>query len=370
MTRYEAHIEKDWREHGLAHLLVARIRDDGSADVGVFLVDVFCLGVKDALLETDVPASELEDFIATNLPEASRERIHPTCAKKLIDGALAYAEGLGFAAHRDYRKARRVLSGLDAALCPTGFTFGANGRPCYVQGPNDTPERIERVLAILEARCGPDGFDYELADMPAAEDDAEDARSALGMFFDDEPEGGPSFYEFSGILTAMLICPTAISPAKVPELLWGSAGRAWEGQDELADFLDDLRVYWNSLANLIALSVASPPGTIQNPAPDPIDIYQEDFEAAEHMVPALILWTRGFLRVTEAWPEAWGNAISRADLAPHWTVLRAWSNPDQPGNLAILEGGDTGSGSNIRSTLPNAVTALARALRPPGAEPG
>ena len=36
MTRYEAYVEKNWQELGLAHLLVARIRDDGSADFAVF----------------------------------------------------------------------------------------------------------------------------------------------------------------------------------------------------------------------------------------------------------------------------------------------------------------------------------------------
>lgn len=369
MTRYEAFIEKDWREHGLAHLLVARIREDGSADFGVFLVDVFCLGVKDAFFEADVLASAVDDYLADNLPEDKRERIHPTCAKKLIDGAIAYAESLGFAPHRDYRKARRALSGLDAALCPTEFAFGRDGRPYYVQGANDSAERVERVLAMLETRCGLDGFDYELAEEDDEEDNAEDARGALAMFFEDEPEGAPSFHEFSGMLTAMLICPTVISPAKVTELLWGAASRAWDDEEELTDFLDDVRVYWNFLASLVAISAADAPATPEMPSPDPIDIYLEDFESEKDMAPALILWARGFIRVTEVWPDAWGNAISRTDLTPHWTVLRAWSDPEAPGNLAIIKGGGTDPGSNIPNTLPRAVTALARALRPAGAAP-
>ena len=39
MTRYEAYVEKNWKEAGLAHVLVARIRDDGTADFGGFLVE-------------------------------------------------------------------------------------------------------------------------------------------------------------------------------------------------------------------------------------------------------------------------------------------------------------------------------------------
>jgi len=54
MTHHEAYVEKGWEEMGLAHLFVSRIREDGSSDFAMFLVDVFCLGVKDASFEADV----------------------------------------------------------------------------------------------------------------------------------------------------------------------------------------------------------------------------------------------------------------------------------------------------------------------------
>ena len=48
MTRYEAYIDKRWREHGLAQVVVVRRRDNGLVDFGVFQVDLWCLGVRDA----------------------------------------------------------------------------------------------------------------------------------------------------------------------------------------------------------------------------------------------------------------------------------------------------------------------------------
>jgi yecA family protein len=366
MTRYEAHIEKDWREHGLAHLLVARIRGDGSADVGVFLVDVFCLGVKDAFLETDVPASELEEFIATNLPDASRERIHPACAKKLIDGAMAYAESLGFAPHRDFRKARRVLSGLDTALCPTEFTFGANGRPCFVQGPNDTPERIERVLAILEARCGPDGFDYELADDDEDADDDEffAVRDDLIAFLDGEPPEVPRFYFLSGVVTALQLCPAPLSPLKAMEALWGPPGRVWDNQADVQEFASLLMEYWNYVGDLVGDTVApgAPEGT------HPMDVWAEDF-GDDYDLPltaASIEWSVGFMRAIELWPDAWGNTLTRPDLAPHWETVRLWSRFFEPGTKELIAAAAEGP---ERRTLAPAVAALARGLRPPELSP-
>lgn len=174
MTRYEAYVEKSWRETGLAHLLVARIREDGSADFTVLLVDFFCLGVKDAFSEMDVAATDLQELVNERLPADFRQPIHPACAKKMIETGLAYAATLGFAPHRDFRKARRVLAGIDAGACPMEFTCGRDGRPCYVRGVDDSDERVNRVLAVLEAHCGADGFDYE--DPGEDEDDASGVR--------------------------------------------------------------------------------------------------------------------------------------------------------------------------------------------------
>ncbi len=371
MTRYEAFIEKSWRESGLTQLLVARIRDDGRADIGFFLVDLWCLGVKDAFFHDDVTASEFKELITERLPEEFRERLHPACAKKMIDGAIAYAERLGFAPHRDYRKARRALSGLDASECPETFTFGREGKPFFVEGPHDTPERTQRVLAMLEARCGVDGFDFELYDEAADLDaDYEDARGSLRMFFEDlEDENAPNFYEFAGLVAALHICPTPVPPTQVLARLWGPEGHTWSDADEAKDFADDLGVYWNHIADLTAACASTP---LDDTDADPIDIYDDDFEeadaaeATEQLAIAFFDWAHGFIRATEEWPEAWGDALTRADLAPHWAVIRAWASPEKPEHAAFLGGDGSDDSAELKSKrLPPAVLALIRALRPP-----
>ena len=187
MTRYEAFVEKSWRDSGIAQLLVARIRSDGQADIGFFLLDLWCLGVKDAFLCADDTEAAFQLILSERLPAEFRERIHPSCAKKLIEGALAYAEALGFAPARDYRKARRALSGLDATACPETFTFGRNGKPYYIQGPNDDSARVDRVLTVLKARCGADGFTYLLTDAGHAPDKLDTTAT---VFFGPKDGGG------------------------------------------------------------------------------------------------------------------------------------------------------------------------------------
>ena len=360
MNRYEAHIEKNWQEHGLAHVLVMRQHEENSTDMGVFLVDTWCLGVKDAYGECDLTAAAIEELLEERLPEVNRERIHPACAKKLIAGAIAYAEKLGFAPHRDFRKARRVLSGIDETLCPTEFTFGRDGKPCFVQGPDDTTERVDRVLSMLEARCGEDGFDFEIAE-EEDEVDLVELREDLMAWLDAEPDDVPRFYRFSGLVTAMQVCPEVILPTKLLEVLWGPAGREWADQAQLQDFTWMLMEYWNYVGGLVGDNIA-PDAPLEDQA---IDVWAEDFPEKNRSIAtlaAMIDWAGGFMEATQFWPAAWGDALARPNLAEHWEIVRWWAEFIGTGNKDRIA---AAAAAQPPRNIARSIQALARALRPP-----
>lgn len=364
MNRYEACISRHWESAGLAQLIVTRFRDQGSADSAFFLVDCYCLGVKDAFAYFDAMAGDARDLLDRQLPAGSGGQIHPACAKKLIEGAVAYAESLGFAPHRDFRKARKILSGLDASLCPRDFVYGRDGRPCFVQGPDDSNERVDRVFAILTARFGPEGFDFEGPGWEEDDDDEADFRADLRDFLAAEDDDVPRFYEFSGLLTAMLICPTVLMPTQAFAALWGEAGRGWEGDEEMQYFTDLLMEYWNYLSLLVRDAI----GPEAHPDEEVVDVWLEDFAEIEGgaetrglpLAAASFAWAGGFRRAMQLWPEAWGDALTRPDLAPHWEVIGWWAGLDVKENrekmMAAAEAPEP-------RTLNSAVKALARALR-------
>ena len=61
MTQHQAFIEQGWREAGMTSLFVARIRDGGArVEVGSFLVDQWCLGIKDAFCLDDTADARME----------------------------------------------------------------------------------------------------------------------------------------------------------------------------------------------------------------------------------------------------------------------------------------------------------------------
>jgi hypothetical protein len=360
MTRYEAYIGKDWKEQGIANIVVARLRSDQPPEFSMFLVDLLCLGVKDAMYHSDMTESEYRHFLTGPVAETLGLSIHPACAKKMIEGAIEYAENLGFAPHRDYRKARRVLSGIDAADCPEIFSFGEeNGRPCYVRGPDDSEERVDRVLSLLERKCGAEGFTYVDPEDDEDEEDELSAREDLMDWLDDEPESVPRFYEVSGLVTAMQLCPEFLAPPRLIAVLWpDKPGLA--DLEETQDFLTILKNYWNSVVGLIAnaLDPAAKEGETC------IDLWEGEFEEEDSggFILAMRDWARGFMRATVEWPGSWSEPLHRPDLAPHWEVLRCLAEIDQPGSAERIE--QMGA-ENPPRTMGSSVAALTRALRDP-----
>ncbi|HEY0790473.1 MAG TPA: hypothetical protein VGD78_05355 [Chthoniobacterales bacterium] len=157
----EAFTSQDLFNSGLGYVVVSRFKSGGRVEAGIFLVDMYCLGVKNAMFEqVTTPAYEgrvLEEFF-----QGRQEPLEPWCARKLVEGAVRYAAHLGFQPHADYKKACRVFGGIDPKACPREFTFGREGKPYYVQSPYDSLQRTEQIVAILKARCGEGNFHYLL----------------------------------------------------------------------------------------------------------------------------------------------------------------------------------------------------------------
>lgn len=190
----EAWHSRNLLENGMGYVVVARFKGNGDAEVGVFLLDMHCLGVKSAFF-TQLYAEEYEqDFLQRIYEHDGRTALAPPCARKLVEDAVAYARQLGFEPHPDYRKGARVFGGIDPSTCTQQFTFGSKGKPLYIQGPDDSPAMVERVMGALTRRCGEGGFHYVLAmdgPRPEGEDWPENADAA-DVTASPEPDESPS----------------------------------------------------------------------------------------------------------------------------------------------------------------------------------
>jgi hypothetical protein len=150
-------------ETGLGTVIWVRRMPDGMLAITAFVVDVFCLGVKDALFKV---ASEqaYENMIKPGLIETHEGQafltVEPAYARKLIQGAVRYAEGLGFPPHPDYQNARGIFGDVDSLACPTEFEYGREGKPFYMRGPHESVSQAKRIVEQLQNECGEGGFHY------------------------------------------------------------------------------------------------------------------------------------------------------------------------------------------------------------------
>lgn len=145
-------------ENGKGYLVISRKSQD-KVLIAVFLLDVYCLGVKDTFIQ--LTSEEGYQYRIEGLKEYQQlKTIHQTCAKKLVEGSIEYARDLGFLPHKDYSKTQKIFGDIDSSLCPLSFTFGKDGKPFFVAGPDDSVTKCNQVINILTRRLGADGFHY------------------------------------------------------------------------------------------------------------------------------------------------------------------------------------------------------------------
>lgn len=159
----ECVISKGWRERGLAHILLTRDRGDGHLLVGGFFVDLLCVGLKDCAAIPRVEKDEYANKVKFSIfnDEVEFEPVEPGVARALVEGAIAFADGLGFHPNRRWPAARKVFRGIDPQ--PHGLEFGRAGKPCLVLRDGDSlkgaqarlqRKRSEDEYRVVDQRTG------------------------------------------------------------------------------------------------------------------------------------------------------------------------------------------------------------------------
>lgn len=139
---------------GMTLVLVARAARHDRVGVCGYLVDTFCLGVKNAIGPEEMRGRDLPSFVRAYFMAfpAAPLRVPIDLGQHLVLGAVAFAATLGLEPHPQFAAVRDQLGEFTG---PCAITFGQQGRPVYVAGPYDNP--VE-VLQALRATVGSDGF--------------------------------------------------------------------------------------------------------------------------------------------------------------------------------------------------------------------
>lgn len=141
-----------WSE-GIGYLVIARQGSGGQLIFAAYLVDVFCLGVKNAFWDAGT-RPDFDDMLQRMSQTQKMRAIAPACLAKIVKGAVEYAHSFGFSPHPDYRHASMLLEGIDPAACREEFTFGSDGKPLYIQGPNESSSQAAAIMQRVRSVGG------------------------------------------------------------------------------------------------------------------------------------------------------------------------------------------------------------------------
>jgi hypothetical protein len=141
----------------MAGLIIRTHPTSGQMCVGIFLIDLACMGVKSATGRFSTPGdlTLIEQNFESMPPVRS---VAPGTLVMLINAAHKYAADLGISPDPDYANAKLLLKDITPEPQPATLRFGGqDGKPFYISGPDDDADAIIRKLT---QKLGPDGFAY------------------------------------------------------------------------------------------------------------------------------------------------------------------------------------------------------------------
>ena len=140
---------------GLVDVVVAR-EHGSSVTACAYLVDAWCLGVKNCIGPKSMDRRRLPDFVRQVFSVAGHTPVSAPIelARHLIFGAVDYGRGMGLEPHSDFAKCAAMLGEWSGS---SDIAFGRDGVPMYMQGPHDD---MFAILATLRKTVGDGNFHY------------------------------------------------------------------------------------------------------------------------------------------------------------------------------------------------------------------
>ena len=141
---YDCSIIKNWNENGLASIIVVRQMPNRRYLYGVYVVDYYCLGLKNTFCHANDKWDGVEKLRLQAAAVFPYVEFDYEDARSLIIGSINYAAKLGFKPNKDWDYSSYVVEA--AAPYQEKFEYGRNGKPRYIQGPHDDVRGITRKL--------------------------------------------------------------------------------------------------------------------------------------------------------------------------------------------------------------------------------
>jgi hypothetical protein len=152
----ECWINDKWKEMGEASIAIIRKMGGDKFAIGMYLLDLYCLGLKDGFYKIEAEY-EKEELIKQINNDMKMMPCDATLAQNIIYGAIEYAEDLGFKPNKEFAVLQYLLEEVEE-LEYIEVEFGYKGKPMYIPGPHDN---IGLILTTLNKSIGEGNYHFQ-----------------------------------------------------------------------------------------------------------------------------------------------------------------------------------------------------------------
>ena len=158
---HECRINSDWEESGVASIIIAREHTNENITYCLYLVDLYCLGVKDSFFQFNISETEYKKFLEKLEKEMDMETTDYVLVHNIILSGIEFAEEFGFSPHKDFTSVTQYMLEEDTDdIELIEIECGKDGKPLYVQGPFESTATANKIIKQLEHTAGKGNFNY------------------------------------------------------------------------------------------------------------------------------------------------------------------------------------------------------------------
>ncbi len=138
--------------------IIRRRQPDGDICFATYLVDKYCLGVKDTFGNAGFSLARYQNEVRNKIFRELKPQECPIeLAHQMIYQSIDYAAQFGFQPEKDFAYTQFLLAPRGELEEPYQLTFGKDGKPFFIAGPHDN---VARILRQLEKTAGPGNYHY------------------------------------------------------------------------------------------------------------------------------------------------------------------------------------------------------------------
>lgn len=192
---YKCFVNENWKELGMANCLVARQHASGKFTFALYMVDLFCLGMRDTVYYYNETEEQLKHFYEENAAGPALSEVSYALVHNIIYSGIAYAQDLGFQPHKNFAVSRFIIDEDTDEVELIEIECGMNGKPLFVHNGDVSAKVFDQTIERLTKAVGEGNFEVLDLRQLESEQDEEEERLYTGYSAMESKERKKLFFE-------------------------------------------------------------------------------------------------------------------------------------------------------------------------------